>query len=183
MFYSWSQDKYRDALEFAAIAHKNQRVPGKPFSYVIHLSSVCMEIIHALAEETVENPDLAVQCALLHDVIEDTAVGYAEVKNAFGVDVADGVLALSKDAALPKARRIPDSLERILRCPREIGMIKLADRITNLQRPPSYWSRDRAEYYREEAGLILAKLAHCSGSLAGRLENKIQVYRSFIDAM
>ena len=46
------------------------------------------------------NPDLAVQCALLHDTIEDTDVTYDDVKRQFGTDVADGVMALSQDTTI-----------------------------------------------------------------------------------
>ncbi len=56
-----------------------------------------MEITAALSVEPVDNPNLAVQCALLHDTIEDTDVTYDQVKDQFGTDGADGVMALTID--------------------------------------------------------------------------------------
>ena len=44
---------------------------------------------------TLDNSDLAVQCALLHDTIEDTDVTYDGVLAEFGTDVADGVMSLN----------------------------------------------------------------------------------------
>jgi (p)ppGpp synthase/HD superfamily hydrolase len=93
----WSQDAYIRAYRFAAEAHNSQFVPGTTLPYIMHVSYVAMEITAALSVEQVNNPDLAVQCALLHDTIEDTKATYDDVRKRFGTDVADGVLALSKD--------------------------------------------------------------------------------------
>jgi (p)ppGpp synthase/HD superfamily hydrolase len=37
-------------------------------------------------------------------------------------------------------------------------MVKLADRITNLQPPPGYWDAEKIERYREEGRAILNEL-------------------------
>jgi len=96
----WSREKYFKALNFAAEAHEDQLVPGTKLPYVVHVSLVAMEIISALGEEEVDKPNLAVQCALLHDCLEDTYVIYDDIVSRFGSHVADGVLALSKDGAI-----------------------------------------------------------------------------------
>ncbi len=176
----WSQEKYSAALIFAAMAHKNQKVPGTSYSYVVHIAAVTMEMIAALAREGVADSDLAVQCALLHDVIEDTEMSCERVKDVFGTAVADGVLALSKDPNLPKNERMPDSLERILRQPPEVQMVKLADRINNLRKPPDYWSAKKKLDYRKEARLILSELSGSSRYLADRLAKKIEDYSAFL---
>ncbi|MBN1582951.1 MAG: bifunctional (p)ppGpp synthetase/guanosine-3',5'-bis(diphosphate) 3'-pyrophosphohydrolase, partial [Anaerolineae bacterium] len=100
---NWSQASYTRAYRFAAEAHRGQIYPGTDLPYIMHISFVSMEIIAALHTERDRDGDLAVQCALLHDVIEDTTVTYAQVRAAFRPVVAAGVQALSKDAALPKA--------------------------------------------------------------------------------
>jgi len=76
MLNHWSQDKYITAYKFAAEAHNGQLVPGTTLPYIMHVSFVAMEITAALSVEQVDKPDLAVQCALLHDTIEDTDVTY-----------------------------------------------------------------------------------------------------------
>lgn len=178
--YNWSQDEYIDAYLFAAKAHQGQVVPGTGFPYIMHVNFVAMEVIAALAVEKGHNENLAVQCALLHDVIEDTAITYEQVKAEFGQAVADGVLALSKDKNLDKGLQLGDSLNRIQKQPQEVWMVKLADRITNLQHQPSYWTKAKIGHYREEACLIHDTLADASQLLAGRLLQKIETYKGFI---
>ena len=65
----------------------------------------------------------------------------------FGKDVADGVLALTKNENLPKEDRMRDSLERLLKQPKQVQIVKLADRITNLQAPPHYWTKEKIVNY------------------------------------
>ncbi len=177
---TWSQDTYLRAYRFAAQAHLGQLVPGTQVSYIMHLSFVSMEVIAALAEDLGRDGDLAVQCALLHDVVEDTQVTYARVEAEFGAQVALGVLALTKDPALDKPLQMPDSLRRIRQQPYEIWMVKLADRISNLAPPPDYWTKDKIAWYREEALEIYAALHPASDLLARRLLEKIEAYRAYL---
>ncbi|HPJ33379.1 MAG TPA: HD domain-containing protein [Spirochaetota bacterium] len=172
----WDQEIYLRALHFAAKAHKEQKVPGMELPYVIHSVSVCMEIMAAITMEGMANPDLAVQCALLHDTVEDTETDIQDIKILFGPDVAAGVGALTKNHELPEEQRMGDSLERIKKMPDEIAAVKLADRITNLQPPPSHWDRHKISLYREEAILIFENLEEASPFLAERLRVKINGY-------
>lgn len=179
--HTWSQDRYIAALRFAALAHGEQKVPGSEMSYVVHISQVAMEVIAALSVENVGDPDLAVQCALLHDVIEDTSTTDAQVEAAFGPAVAAGVQALSKDPALPKAEQMADSLRRIQGQPREVWMVKLADRISNLEPPPSYWTRERIAAYGQEAAQIRAVLGATSPYLSARLAARTAAYGAYVE--
>ena len=178
----WSPEKYLQAWQFAAIAHLGQREPGSEISYIKHLGSVAMEGMTAIAlEPTIEQPDLLMQCALLHDTIEDTAVTFDDVEQEFGLAVAQGVLALTKDSSLPpKKEQMHDSLTRIRQQPREIWMVKLGDRITNLKAPPHYWKPEKIQRYRQEAKLILESLGDANEYLAARLMKKIDSYQSFL---
>lgn len=180
----WSQDTYIKAYRFAAEAHNDQLVPGTTFPYIMHVSLVAMEILAVLSVEQVNNPDLAVQCALLHDTIEDTDVAYDDVKELFGTDVADGVMALTIDETigpgLGKFERrwlqLEDYLRRIKKQPQEIWMVKMADRITNLQPPPEHWYDKMIERYREGSEVIYKELAPASAFLGERLRVKIENY-------
>jgi (p)ppGpp synthase/HD superfamily hydrolase len=176
----WSQDLYVETYTFAAHAHQGQKVPGSDLPYLVHVSLVSVEVIAALDAETGYDEDLAVQCALLHDVIEDTGTAYEQVQEAFGTAVAAGVLALSKDPALDKADQMPDSLRRIRQQPHEVWVVKLADRIENLRAPPHYWTVDRMAGYREEAIEICEALGAASPYLVARLERKIEAYRTYM---
>ncbi len=176
MVSNWSQENYITAYHFAAQAHQGQFYPGTQLPYLMHLSLVSMEIFGMLGVEAEHDGNLALQCALLHDTIEDTHVTYAQLASTFGVKVADGVLALSKNPALPKDAQLTDSLQRIRSQPKEIWSVKLADRITNLQSPPAYWHQEKIIRYRDEAIEIHTALQSASPVLAMRLAAKITNY-------
>jgi (p)ppGpp synthase/HD superfamily hydrolase len=176
----WSQDRYIEAYWFAAQAHRNQTVPGTDLPYILHPTLVSMEIIAALDLEPGRDEDLALQCALLHDDIEDGGVSYDQIKAKFGEAVAEGVFALSKDENLVKDLKLKDSLRRIKLQPHEVWMVKLADRITNLQPPPHFWTGKKIAAYRQEAIQIYEILKDASPLLSVRLKTKIDAYQMFV---
>jgi guanosine-3',5'-bis(diphosphate) 3'-pyrophosphohydrolase len=121
----------------------------------------------------------AINLALLHDVLEDTPCQMEELQEKFGKAVADGVNALTKNESLEKSLRMSDSLERILASPPEVGMVKLADRITNLQPPPSAWTQEKIRSYYVEAELIFNTLGHLNAALSERMKDQMAFYQSF----
>jgi (p)ppGpp synthase/HD superfamily hydrolase len=171
-------ERYVAALRFAAERHHAQRVPDSDYPYLVHVVSVAAETIAALVPGIDTN--LAVSCALLHDTIEDTATTHGELAGRFGTAVADGVLALSKDSALPKAEQMTDSLRRIQAQPHAVWMVKLADRITNLGPPPRSWSPDKRQHYRDEAILIADALGTASAVLEARIRARITAYVAYL---
>lgn len=192
----FSPDSYHRVLRFAAQAHGEQRLPGPPLPYVVHLAGVAMEVMAAALAPAAEVPSdqppfplqLAASCALLHDTVEDTEVTLAAVEREFGPAVASIVSALSKDPRLPKEERMGDSLRRIAALPAELArtaaIVKLADRITNLQPPPAHWSSEKRAAYQAEARLILAQLGLLCRwpPLVQRLGEKIEAYTAFLGA-
>ena len=176
----WSQETYIKAFRFAAKAHLGQTFPGTDLPYIMHVSFVCIEIMAALTVEKGWDGDLAVQCALLHDVVEDTKITLEDLQRPFGERVVDGVKALTKDEAIPETHRLSDSLMRITEQPREIWMVKLADRITNLQPPPPGWTKEKISNYLADAHRIHAALKDSSPYLASRLEDKITTYVNYL---
>lgn len=177
----WSLDLYRRVYRFAAQAHHGQRYPGTELPYLMHLGFVSVEVMGALHHDTEErDADLAVACALLHDTLEDTDVIAADLRREFGDTIAEGVLALTKNDELPtKRERMNDSLRRIQQQPHEVWMVKLADRICNLDPPPSYWKQAKREAYRDEAQRIFDALHPASSTLAQRLQEKIATYPNY----
>ncbi|HPB82657.1 MAG TPA: HD domain-containing protein [Spirochaetota bacterium] len=173
---SWSRDIFADTFRYASEAHGDQKLPGSNISYVYHIALVAMEVCAAIQYGSVCDADLAVQCALLHDVMEDAGKDFHELQTNFGNTVAEGVRALTKDKTLAKELQMSDSLERILKQPREIWMVKMADRITNLQKPPGFWDKHKIIQYKNEALSIYEKLSGADDILAGRLLEKIQLY-------
>jgi (p)ppGpp synthase/HD superfamily hydrolase len=176
----FSVDFFKENLAFALSAHGEQRTPhGLPYS--MHFLSVATEVINALTLESLsyDENNVAIACALLHDVNEDTKTritrntclaGNAEV-------IAKGVEALTKNNALStKEAQMKDSLERLLKRQKCVGLVKLADRITNLDVPPKHWTEAKKRAYCEEAKLILKTLGHTHSYLAQKLEAKISEY-------
>jgi len=177
-----TQEIYQKAIKFAGEKHKSQKVPGTNSNYLMHVSNVAMEIIMAYNASNDFDVDYAVQMALLHDTLEDTETEFSELKEVFGEKVALGVLALTKnDNFSTKNEEMIDSLNRVNALEKEVGMVKLADRITNLQEPPNYWSKDETLNYLNEAKLIDKMLDNKNVYLNSRLRSKINVYKKYTE--
>ncbi|MBS3993657.1 MAG: bifunctional (p)ppGpp synthetase/guanosine-3',5'-bis(diphosphate) 3'-pyrophosphohydrolase [Bacteroidetes bacterium] len=175
-----TQENYQKAIKFAGEKHKNQKVPGTESNYLLHISNVAMEILLAYNVNNNFDLDFTIQLALLHDTIEDTETSFEEIKNEFDYRIASGVLALTKNKNLSSRKEIMiDSLKRINILEKEVGMVKLADRITNLQKPPKYWSKDKIQNYLNESKLIREMLNDKNEFLNKRLQMKIAEYQIY----
>jgi (p)ppGpp synthase/HD superfamily hydrolase len=171
------QQKYQKAIRFAGEKHANQNVPGTDANYLAHLSCVAMEIMVAYDNSNNFDLSFAVQLAFLHDILEDTETTINELEVQFDLKIALGVSALTKNEKLnTKQEQMLDSLSRIKQMPVEVGVVKLADRITNLQEPPKHWGNVKKAEYLEEAKLILKNLSDKNEYLSQRLKTKIEEY-------
>lgn len=176
----FNNDLIQRAWNFASEKHRDQKVPGTELSYLNHVGNVTLEVMSGAYSDMGLDVGLSLTCAILHDTIEDTDATYDEIRSIFGVGTADGVLALTKDNTLPdKMAQMKDSLMRIKTQPKEVWIVKLADRITNLQTPPAYWSIDKIKSYKAEAELILTELRPSSVLLGNRLADKINNYMQY----
>lgn len=172
-----TQELYQKAMKFAGEKHSDQKVPGTNSNYLLHISNVAMEVLIAHHFEGNFDLGFAIQIAILHDTIEDTSANYNEIMDSFGEPIAKAVKALSKDQNIvSKEARMIDSLKRINELQNEVGLVKLADRITNLQAPPLNWSKDKTIKYCDEAKLILKVLGMKNKYLSERLLLKIKDY-------
>ena len=175
------QELYQKAMKFAGEKHCNQHVAGTKANYLLHLSNVAMEVLMAYQNKPDFNIQLAIQMAILHDSLEDTSITFTELKNQFNLEVAKGVQALTKDTSLPtKEGRMLDSLNRINTLTKEVGIVKLADRITNLQAPPKHWTKNKIQTYYTEAQLISKLLVDKNDYLYKRLNQKIIEYKAYM---
>jgi (p)ppGpp synthase/HD superfamily hydrolase len=172
----WDPDLFNETLHFAAAAHEGQFVNGQNYSYVVHLIGVCMEALRAAQIEEGVDSNLIMQCSLLHDTIEDTPVTPEILSDRFGKQVANGVLALTKKAG----ESAEDYLKQIVAREKEIWMVKLADRIWNMQEPPPHWNMAKRREYLANTKLIHEKLQKGSPYLAARLGDKMYSYKKFL---
>lgn len=177
-----TQEVYQKAIKFAGEKHHHQTVPGTKANYLLHISNVAMEVLIAHNVHHDFDIDYAIQVALLHDTLEDTETEFVALEQVFGYKVALGVQALTKDERLStKSAKMMDSLHRINESDKEVGIVKLADRITNLQQPPDAWNKEKRLNYVNEAKLIGKMLAHKNEYLNKRLQSKIVDYRKYIE--
>jgi (p)ppGpp synthase/HD superfamily hydrolase len=173
-----SADLRQQAWFYAARKHQAQTYPGTGLPYLTHLGSVLLELTQALIAAPEIDANLAMLCAILHDSLEDTEATAGELAELFGESVAAGVGALSKNKSLRGEAATRESLERIQKQPREIWLVKLADRAANLGTPPEHWAREKRHAYAAEGELILNALGEASAVLAKRLAERIAVWKN-----
>ena len=171
----WNPELFHETLYFAAGAHEGQFVPGQNYSYVVHLIGVCMEALRASLIEPSDS-NFIMQCSLLHDTMEDTPVTLNILQDRFGDEVAEGVLAMTRQ----EGESMADYLRKIARQKKEVWMVKLADRIWNMHEPPEHWDVGKRKEYQEEAREILETLKRGSPYLAARLSDKIYAYNRYL---
>ena len=122
----------RRAHEFGARLHKGQhRTSGEP--YIFHPLAVA----RILAEMRLDHTTLI--AAILHDIIEDTAVSKDDLARDFGADVAslvDGVSKFQKVEGQTRAEAQAESVRKLLMAMTQdlrVILIKLADRLHNMR--------------------------------------------------
>ncbi len=134
-----------EAVAFAVERHGDQRRPaGEP--YAEHLLEALEVLVDAVGER---DPD-TLRAAVLHDVAEDTPTTLDEVRERFGPRVAELVGWVTKQgdraAYLAALRDAPDAALAV----------KLADRVSNVQRLRTHPRPEkRASYYRETVATIV----------------------------
>ena len=193
----WNAELFETLSTFVASEHSKQvykGADGRAAPYYLHLTQVCSRAMRAALERSDLDINKIMACALLHDVIEDCTDTKAEydrisqfILRVCGENILSGVLALSKqdifdvNGAKDKSAMMKDSLKRIQAQPAEVWVVKLADRICNLQEPPPHWNSNKRQRYLEEAQFIYQELHSASPLLAQELKNRIHQYQQYID--
>ncbi|MGP4002255.1 HD domain-containing protein [Streptomyces sp. 8N706] len=146
-----------EAVDFAARWHGDQvRPAGEP--YVEHLLEVVCVLI-----EAVETTDIDVlRAAVLHDVVEDTGCALDDVRMRFGDRVAVLVDWVTKPA--PTGGQSPAEawsayLARLHDAPADALIVKLADRLSNVQRLDSHPRPEKRRSYYQETVRSIVPLA------------------------
>ena len=117
-----------EAIEFATKAHEGQFRKGTKRSYIVHPIEVA-DIVTTMTR------DQEVICAaVLHDTIEDCAgVTKETLEDRFGERVAMLVDCESEDKSKSWEERKSTTIRRLRTAPREVQMIGLADKLSNMR--------------------------------------------------
>ena len=122
-------DMVEKAIIFAAKAHNNQKRKGTDIPYITHPFAVGM----LLQKEKCS--DEVIAAGILHDTLEDTETTFKDLTEAFGVHVANLVLAASEnDKSLPWEVRKQHTIDMLKDASLEEIQVIVADKYHNLNR-------------------------------------------------
>ncbi|MBN1346982.1 MAG: bifunctional (p)ppGpp synthetase/guanosine-3',5'-bis(diphosphate) 3'-pyrophosphohydrolase [Phycisphaerae bacterium] len=148
-----TNDLVTRARAFCRKAHEGQtRDNGE--DYATHPIAVA----DILRDRGVEEPNV-LAAALLHDVIEDTAITAERLDQEFGSDVAGLVRELTNEGYPGRTREQKQQglIDEAKRMSDEAKLIKLADRLHNLSQM-DVWEHDRKQRYARESLELLEAL-------------------------
>ena len=136
------------ALEYAEKLHCGTRKDGYTPEFAHQL-----EIAHHLRtfSQICRSPDQVIACALLHDVCEDHDIGFEEIEQRFGRDIARSVRLLTKKH---RGKHIEPEIyfSSIAEDP-VAALVKIADRIHNLSSMGNVFTPQKQLDYCAEADL------------------------------
>lgn len=125
------------AAHFAAEKHKGQKRKYTSEDYIHHPLRVMNRVL--IYPKIPGSRTAAAMAAVLHDVVEDCGVPLREIRDQFGADVellVEGLTNVFTKANYPelnRAKRQALEANRLGSCRDEIRIIKMFDRIDNLQ--------------------------------------------------
>jgi GTP diphosphokinase / guanosine-3',5'-bis(diphosphate) 3'-diphosphatase len=151
----------RKALNISMEAHKEmRRKSGEPYIYhPLEVALICVEEIGL--------GPTSIICALLHDVVEDTAMTLVEIKKDFGPKVAqiiDGLTKIAENFEQTQSAQAENFRKMLLTLSEDVRviLIKLADRLHNMRTLGSM-ARNSQLKIAHETIYIYAPLAHRLG--------------------
>jgi (p)ppGpp synthase/HD superfamily hydrolase len=162
------------AADTAARWHVHQRRKGVAQEpYINHL----LEVASLVTEASGGSDPNSVIAALLHDAIEDQGITPEVIASEFGQYVADIVMEVSDDKALPKEERKRKQVENAGKKSHKAKLIKLADKTSNVRAvthsPAPDWSVERRLEYIEWAKAVVAGLRGTSPWLEQQFDEAV----------
>jgi guanosine-3',5'-bis(diphosphate) 3'-pyrophosphohydrolase len=170
-------------LAFAARKHRSQRRKDKEASpFIDHPIAVADTLVRVGG---VTDP-MALQGALLHDTLEDTATTAAELDEHFGQPVRLLVEEVTDDKSLPESDRKRLQVERAGRLSPLAKQIRVADKICNIAEldhdQPVGWSSERKQRYLTWAAVVVNACRGCNAALEARFDELLGAKRRLLGA-
>lgn len=135
------------AMVFAAQMHDGAVRKGSRIPYIVHPMEAA-----AIAATVTDDPHV-LAATVLHDVMEDCGVSYEELVSRFGSRVADLVredsqnLGAFANASWGACRR--EALRKIASAGRELKLIVLSDKLSNIRAIHRDFEREGAQMFRK----------------------------------
>lgn len=160
------------ALNYAAEKHSGQKRKDSAASPYINHPIQVTEILWRIGE--VRDPVLLL-ASILHDTIEDTDATPGEIRARFGEEVQAIVLEVTDDKNLPKEVRKQRQVETAPHKSPRAKMLKIADKISNVEdiiyTPPQDWSLERRQEYLLWSERVVAGLRGVNEKLERRYDD------------
>ena len=116
------------AIMFATVAHENQTRKETEIPYIMHPMEAAI-----IVSQIKYDSDL-ICAALLHDVAEDSHVGYDTLVTMFNIRIADLVFSQSEDKSKSWKERKQHTLDELSKTDDEdIKIVCLADKLSNMR--------------------------------------------------
>jgi GTP diphosphokinase / guanosine-3',5'-bis(diphosphate) 3'-diphosphatase len=136
------------AIHFSADRHRDQRRKDRQQSPYINHPIEVAETLWEIGGVRESTPLIA---AILHDTLEDTETTPDEIRALFGEEILSVVLEVTDDKSLPKPIRKQLQIEHAPHISPAAKLVKLADKICNLDdlihSPPRMWNLGRKREY------------------------------------
>jgi guanosine-3',5'-bis(diphosphate) 3'-pyrophosphohydrolase len=147
------------AVNFAADKHRGQsRKDANNTPYINHP----IALANLLANYAGISDVNVIAAAILHDTVEDTDTTVEDIEELFGTAIRNIVIEVTDDKSLPSPERKRLQIEHAAVISHEAKLVKLADKISNLQdiiaSPPVKWSLQRKREYFDWAKAVIDQL-------------------------
>ena len=133
----------RKSFYYSVSLHKGQKRKFSYEPYIIHPIRVAINLYGEKYE--------LIAAALLHDIVEDTEIKLSEIDDEFGYDIMMFVKGMTKTNKIS----IVDALNSVLSNFPEVILLKLSDRIDNMEDKFNYLPKTSRRRYYNENKLIL----------------------------
>lgn len=130
---SWTKYKEQEskqlneAIEFAVQKHSGQFRKATTIPYILHPLEV-LQILYSMRADT--NLMIA---GVLHDTVEDTDTTLDEIRELFGVDVAELVASNSEDKSKSWIERKQHTIDELSNSDERVKMLIMADKLSNIR--------------------------------------------------
>lgn len=173
----WNKETIYKAVFYATHAHNRAMPVYDPDqkSFTAHFTLVALNALNFSMDEDIDR-EFLMTIAVLHDTIEDTDVTFDDLNREFGLKVANAVKALSRDQNLEYYDQIPDCIERIKLQPKEVAIVKMADRLFNVRERYLKWTKEKQDKYKVEAQYVCDELGYACENLRLELQKAIDNY-------